>query len=206
LYPALCRKESTVRKILKLTIRQDKMKMNRIITLSALAVMSSVAYADEPNVPSAAPYIVLSDNIDEPNGYGFCLDTLGAGQTDLMQTHSCKPHKDDEPRDYEGFDTRFSYNSDTGQIEAYAFEGFCMQALISNTTAVFALLECSDHARQKFVFDESAQTLHPQEDKESCVTVASVTEEAGPWVKRSLMMQNCVDVDASLKQWTVVSE
>ena len=30
-----------------------------------------------PNVPSDAPYIVLSANHDEPNGYGFCMDTYG---------------------------------------------------------------------------------------------------------------------------------
>lgn len=39
-----------------------------------------------PNVPSDAPYIVLAANHDEPNGYGFCMDTYGPGQTDLMQT------------------------------------------------------------------------------------------------------------------------
>ena len=27
------------------------------------------------NVLSDAPYIVLSANLDEPNGYGFCMDT-----------------------------------------------------------------------------------------------------------------------------------
>ena len=180
--------------------------MKNTIALGALVVISNIAYADAPEVPSAGPYIVLSDNIDEPNGYGFCMDTLGAGQSDLMQTHSCKPHKDDEPKEYEGFDTRFSYDSATGQIESYPFDGFCMQALLTSTTAVFALLECSDHSRQKFVYDADDQTLRLAEDTERCVIVASETEEAGPWVKRSLMLQNCEEVDASLKQWSVIPE
>ena len=182
------------------------MKMKCIVALGALVVISNVVYADAPEVPTAAPYIVLSENLDEPNGYGFCIDTLGAGQTDLAQTHSCKPHKEDEPNDYEGFDTRFSYNTSTGQIESFPFDGVCMQALISNTVSVFALLECSDHPRQSFVYDGTDQTLRLSEDKERCVTVASETEEAGPWVKRSLTLQNCEEVDASLKQWTVVAE
>ena len=69
-----------------------------------------------PNVPSDAPYIVLSANHDEPNGYGFCMDTYGPGQTDLMQTHSCKPAKADAARDYAGHDTRFEYNPDTWPV------------------------------------------------------------------------------------------
>ena len=76
-----------------------------------------------PNVPSDAPYIVLSANHDEPNSYGFCMDTYGPGQTDLMQTHSCKPAKADAARDYAGHDTRFEYNPETQQVMSYPFEG-----------------------------------------------------------------------------------
>ena len=134
------------------------MKMRSIVALSALVAMSNVSHADAPEVPSAAPYIVLSDNLDEPNGFGFCMDTLGPGQSDLMQTHSCKPHKEGEARDYGGFDTRFTYDSTTGQIESYPFSGVCMQALLTTTTTVFALLECSDHSRQKFVYNDIFKT------------------------------------------------
>ena len=182
------------------------MKLKCIVALGALVAIGNVVYADAPEVPTAAPYIVLSDNLDEPNGYGFCIDTLGAGQTDLAQTHSCKPHKADESRDYAGFDTRFSYNASTGQIESYPFEGVCMQALLGNTVTVFALLECSDNSRQKFIYHDADQTLRLSEDKERCVSVASETEAAGPWVKRTLTLENCEEVDASLKQWSVVSE
>ena len=70
-------------------------------------------------VPSDPPYIVLSANHDEPNGYGFCIDTYGPGQSDLLQTHSCKPAKAGEERSYTGNDTRFEYNADTQQIMSY---------------------------------------------------------------------------------------
>ena len=81
-----------------------------------------------------------------------------------------------------------------------------MQALLGNTVTVFALLECSDNSRQKFIYHDADQTLRLSEDKERCVSVASETEAAGPWVKRTLTLENCEEVDASLKQWSVISE
>ncbi|MGQ7845217.1 hypothetical protein ACUNV4_12120 [Granulosicoccus sp. 3-233] len=180
--------------------------MKTILALGALAALSTFAFADAPEVPTDAPYIVLSDNLDEPNGFGFCIDTYGAGQTDLMHTHTCKPQDPDQPNDSMGNDTRFMYNVETGQIASYTFEGFCMQALIATDLTVFAMLECSDHPRQQFVYDENDMTLHLAEDSERCVSVVSETVPAGPWVKRPLVLETCEEVDASLKQWTVVQE
>ena len=65
----------------------------KISILSILALFVGIVSAAEPNVPTEAPYIVLNENLDEPNGYGFCLDTYGPGQSELMQTHSCKPKR-----------------------------------------------------------------------------------------------------------------
>ncbi|MEP3636340.1 MAG: RICIN domain-containing protein [Paracoccaceae bacterium] len=180
--------------------------MRIALVATALCVTAGLAHADAPKVPSQAPYIVLNDNHDEPSGYGFCMDTLGAGQSDLMQTHSCKPAKADEPRSYAGNDTRFEYKADTMQIESYPFEGYCMQVLIANNASAFALLECSDHPRQQFVYNDADQTLRLNEDQNSCVAVVDETEEAGPWVKRALTLQVCDETDASLKQWTIAAE
>ena len=179
--------------------------MRTLAIASVLIGLSSVAHADAPQVPTTAPYIVLSANLDEPNGYGFCIDTYGAGQSDLAQTHSCKPAKEGEPRDYKGNDTRFMFDAKSGQIESYAF-GVCMQALIASEVTVFALLECSDHPRQKFVYDDSDQSFRLDEDRDRCVSVAAETVPAGPWVKRPLTLQNCEETDSSLRQWTVVAE
>ena len=180
--------------------------MRYMILLALFVSTPSSAYADAPKVPTATPYIVLSENLDEPNGYGFCLDTYGRGKSDLMQTHSCKPAKENQPRDYKDNDTRFIYDVDTSRVVSYAFEGFCMQALIAPEATVFALLECSDHPRQKFVYNNTDQTFRLDEDQDRCVSVASETAPAGPWVKRPLMLQNCDEIDTSLKQWTVVAE
>ena len=92
------------------------------------------------------------------------------------------------------------------QVVSYPFEGFCMQALTATGKSEFALLECSDHPRQKFVYSDADQTLRLNEDQTSCVVVASETVPAGPWVKRPLSLETCDTVDASLKQWSVVSE
>ena len=172
--------------------------------LCALLVSGGAAFAEAPKVPSGAPYIVLSQNLDEPNGYGFCLDTSGPGQSDLMHTHSCKPEKAGEPRSYRGNDTRFEYNAETMQVVSYPFEGFCMQALIARDVTAYGLLECSDHPRQKFVYDQADKTLRLDEDQSLCVSVASETQPAGPWVKRALMLTACNETGASLKEWTVV--
>ena len=162
------------------------------------------ANAGTPRVPSNAPYIVLSENHDEPNGFGLCLDTYGPGQSELMQTHSCKPSNDEEPRSYAGNDTRFEYNASTMQVESYPFEGFCMQVLVASDKAVFALLPCSDHPHQKFVYEQADQTLRLHADSTQCVAVAEQTLPAGPWVKRALELLTCDEATASLKQWNIV--
>ncbi|MEP1574685.1 hypothetical protein [Roseibium album] len=180
--------------------------MRLAIISAALLGATGIAGADAPKVPSEAPYIVLSDNQDEPNGFGFCIDTYGPGRSDLLQTHSCKPPSEGEPRSYEGHDTRFEYNTTTMQVVSYPFEGFCMQALIATGKSEFALLECSDHPRQKFIYNEADQTLRLNEDKAICVAVAAETVPAGPWVKRPLTLGTCDEIDASLKQWKVVSQ
>ena len=180
--------------------------MKKTIIFCTLLVSVCSAIAEEPQVPTAAPYIVLSDNHDEPNGYGFCIDTYSRGQTDLMQTHSCKPATEGEPRDYQDNDTRFLYNTDTNQVASYAFDGFCMQALIAAEVTVFALLECNDHPRQKFVYEAKDQTLRLKEDQSRCVSVSSKSQIAGPWVKRPLLLTTCEETDDSLKKWTVVQK
>lgn len=180
--------------------------MKRILLTCLFFGTAGAASAEAPDVPTAAPYIVLSANLDEPNGYGFCIDTYSRGKTDLMQTHSCKPASEGQPRDYQDNDTRFSFNPDTGQVASYAFEEHCMQVLIAAELTVFALLECSDHPRQQFVYDSADQTLRFAEDQALCVSVAAETQTAGPWVKRPLQLNACDDTETSLKEWTVVVE
>ena len=81
-----------------------------------------------------------------------------------------------------------------------------MQALVATGLSVFALLECSDHPRQKFVYSADDELIRLAEDQSRCVTIASETVPAGPWVKRPLQLETCDDVEASLKRWTVATK
>ena len=184
--------------------------LNTFIKISLLLVLVFFIYhvsaATEPNVPTEAPYIVLNDNLDEPNQYGFCLDTYGPGQSDLMQTHSCKPKTDEgTPRNDPGHDVRFEYNPETKKISSYAFEGQCMQVLIAIGKSEFALLDCSDHPHQKFVYNETDKTIRLDKDQNYCVVVDSKTLEAGPWVKRALKLAECRETEPKLTQWLISS-
>jgi len=177
----------------------------KLLFLSLFLVFSGAVLAEKPSVPTEAPYIVLAQNLDEPNGYGFCLDTYGPGQSELMQTHSCKPKtKEGTPRNNSGHDVRFEYNSDTKQVSSYAFEGQCMQVLVATGKSEFGLLDCSDHPHQKFVYEEKDSTLRLDADQNYCVAVVSETQEAGPWVKRPLTLVECGETEQFLKQWIVV--
>ena len=181
-------------------------KLTLVPTLFLL-IGTGAASAAAPQVPTAPPYIALSDNLDEPNGYGFCIDTLSRGETDLLHSHSCKPKTaEGTPRNDSGHDVRFSYDKESHHIASHAFEGKCMQALIADTTVVFGLLTCSDAPRQEFIYNEKDQTLRLSEDRDQCIAVDSETVKAGPWVKRTLTLSKCDETDETLKQWTVVSE
>ena len=184
------------------------MRTFQILSVVAVStILSIAALAAPPEVPSLPPYIVLSDNLDEPNDYGFCIDTMSRGLNDLMQSHTCKPAREGAERNSPDNDVRFMYNADTMQVASYAYEGLCMQALLaSGRDTVFALLECSDAPRQKFVYNQDDKTLRLEEDQARCVGVVSETASAGPWVARGMVLASCEELEDSLKQWTVVSE
>ena len=178
----------------------------KISILSTLVFFISHVSAAEPNVPTEAPYIVLNENLDEPNGYGFCLDTYGPGESELMQTHSCQPKTDKgTARNDPGHDVRFEYNPETKKISSYAFEGQCMQVLIATGKSEFALLDCSDHPHQKFVYNKTDKTIRLDKDQNYCVVIDSKTLEAGPWVKRALKLAECGKTETVLKQWLISS-
>ncbi len=179
--------------------------MSKLIVASTFILAPSFLFAAEPNVPTEPPYIVLSDNLDEPNGYGFCIDTYGPGQSELMQTHTCKPKAPEgSPRNYSGHDVRFEYDPKTNKIESYAFEGLCMQGLLAEGKTELALLDCSDAKHQGFIYQEQDQTIRLKADMTYCLAVTSETQLAGPWVKRPLELAQCDEAEAMLMKWTVV--
>jgi len=180
------------------------MKFTSVFCILLCAATS--ALANTPKVPSDAPYIVLADNVDEPNGYGFCLDTAGRGMSDFMQSHSCKPAAKDDAGNPTPNDTQFLFDAKNMRVESVAYPGVCMQVLISRYSTAFALLDCSEHIRQKFIYSPKDKTLVMEEDQAMCVSVVSVREAAGPWSRRELALTSCVETEDALKQWTYVAE
>ena len=170
-------------------------------TTLAVALVGSPALADAPNVPTPPPYIVLADNIDEPNGYGFCLDTKGRGQGELMHSHSCKPDRGEN-----SYDVRFRFDTATGQIQSNTYAGQCVQVLRSGRSSEFALLPCSEAPGQKFTTGDGDGTIRLASDAESCMIVAPNTRPAGPWVARDLQLASCAETEDIRKRWTIVAE
>ncbi|RVU85640.1 hypothetical protein EOL70_06720 [Leucothrix sargassi] len=185
------------------------MKANIIKLTSAIGLLlcaTTPAFADAPKVPSDKPYFALADNLDEPNGYGFCLDTAGRGKTDLLQTHTCKPASKDKEGKPTPNDTQFWYDAENKRLESVAYPGMCMQVLMSPYANVFALLECGDQPRQKFVYSSENKMLKMDEDQTKCLSVVSETQKAGPWSSRALALTACEETEDSLKQWIYVSK
>ena len=62
-----------------------------------------ISYRTPPELQTPEPVIYLADNIDEQDALGWCIDTLGRGWSEQLQTHSCKP---------QGGDVQFAYDSE----------------------------------------------------------------------------------------------
>jgi len=162
--------------------------------LSSLVTLS--ANAATPELQTPAPVIYLADNIDEKDELGWCIDTLGRGWSEQLQTHSCKP---------QGGDVQFSYNKETRQIASVEFPGKC--ATLHETAAAgvsFDLLDCSStSAAQLFIYNAETLEFMPEGDHDLCIAAGAESRSAGPFMSRNLELAPCAATDASLKQWVV---
>ena len=172
---------------------------SKVSWLSALLLSSLVtlsANAATPELQTPAPVIYLADNIDEKDELGWCIDTLGRGWSEQLQTHSCKP---------QGGDVQFSYNKETRQIASVEFPGKC--ATLHETAAAgvsFDLLDCSStSAAQLFVYNAETLEFMPEGDRSLCIAAGTESRSAGPFMSRNLELAPCASTDARLKQWVV---
>ena len=162
--------------------------------LSALVPLS--ANAAPPALQTPAPVIYLADNIDEKDNLGWCIDTLGRGWSEQLQTHSCKP---------QGGDVQFSYDKETHQIASVEFSGKCATLHEPAAAGVtFDLLDCSsESAEQKFVYNADTSEFMPEADPSLCVAAGAESKSAGPFMSRVLELAPCASTDATLKQWVI---
>ena len=162
--------------------------------LSSLVTLS--ANAATPELQTPAPVIYLADNIDEKDELGWCIDTLGRGWSEQLQTHSCKP---------QGGDVQFSYNKETRQIMSVEFPGKCATLHEAAAAGVsFDLLDCSStSAAQLFIYNAETLEFMPEDDRDLCVAAGAESRSAGPFMSRDLELAPCASTDAKLKQWVV---
>lgn len=160
----------------------------KYLCLSLLFALPAAALAEAPNIQTPSPVLFLADNLDEPDQLGYCLDTLGRGQSDRAQVHSCKPN---------GGDVQFQFDQATRQIKSVAFTGICLDVADQN----FALVECSDVESQKFLFDSETGEIQLATNTDLCLSTAAESRQAGPYMSRDLSITECDATPANLKTW-----
>ena len=168
----------------------------RYFSLLFSFLIVSVASAEPPNIQTPAPVIYLSDNLDEADGLGWCIDTMGRGFGENLHAHSCKPR---------GGDVQFSYDAASGQITSVPFEGKCMELIAPEDTKIaFGLRDCSSgRASQQFKFDPASGQITPAHHPQSCVSAGATSRRAGPFMSRDLLLSPCAQVAAELSTWVV---
>ncbi|MCV3270170.1 RICIN domain-containing protein [Roseobacter sinensis] len=165
-------------------------------TAALVTLFGTAAIADEPTIQSPAPVIHLADTLDETDALGWCIDTLGRGWSEQIQSHSCKP---------QGGDTQFRFDEATGAIQPVAFDGKCVALRAPDHANVpFGLLDCDPGAdNQAFAFDEASMEFRLAGDPSQCVVVSETRRSAGPFMSRDLLVKPCGDVKAQFKQGVI---
>jgi len=161
------------------------------LAVSTLGVKN--ASAKPPVIQSPSPIIYLADNLDEADGLGWCIDTVGRGLSDSLHAHSCKP---------QGGDVQFRHDTVTGQIVSVTYETRCAEH--AGRSEPLALVDCDvNSAAQTFAYDVAKMTFHPENAPDLCLTISGGSRSAGPFMSRGLLMQDC-DAAASMHQTWVI--
>ncbi|MDC0738363.1 ricin-type beta-trefoil lectin domain protein [Cognatishimia sp. SS12] len=161
--------------------------MKFLYVILPLALPNAVL-AEEPNIQTPAPVLYLADNLDEPDKLGYCLDTVGRGQSNRAHVHSCKPR---------GGDVQFFYDDASQQILSATFSGICLD--IADTE--FALAPCTGSQSQKFSFESESGEIRPAAAPNLCLSTSADSRQAGPYLSRDLILSTCEDTPVELKRW-----
>ncbi len=167
----------------------------RPILVIVLAAVTTAAFAAPPNLKTPNPVIYLADNLDEADGLGFCLDTMGRGLSDRLHVHSCKP---------QGGDVQFRFD-EAGRIISVAFPDLCAEITSTDPKTVeFQLNTCSDAPLQRFTYDDASGEIRVGEDQALCLAAGNISKSAGPFQSRDLMLGDCTSTNGKLKTWVVL--
>ena len=164
---------------------------------AAVAVFAAgqVGFAEEASVRTPAPVIHLKDNLDEADGLGWCIDTVGRGFAEYLHAHSCKPR---------GGDVQFAFEHGSQLIRSVAFPDKCVVALADDARTDFGLADCDDgNPSQRFGYDPMAMSLHDAEDPTRCIAVGEASRSAGPFMSRDLVWSDCNAPGPELRSWVI---
>ncbi len=152
--------------------------------------------ADPPDLQTPEPVIYLSDNLDEKDHLGWCIDTVGRGFSENLHAHSCKP---------QGGDVQFSYNETTRQIVSATYTGKCATLLAPAADGVaLGLVDCSPASPlQVFTYLKETAEFRPAGDDSYCLVVGTTSKPAGPYMSRTLQLAPCESTEAKYKQWQI---
>jgi len=166
-----------------------------VSALSLACAHSLTAAAQAPDLRTPAPVIHLADNLEEKDGLGWCIDTLGRGFATDLQTHSCKP---------QGGDVQFSFEPETGAIRSVAFPEYCVTLRPDGVPTDFGLETCDDaSASQQFAYDAEAGSLTPANASDRCMSAGAANRSAGPFMSRDLVLADCTSTDPDLRRWII---
>ncbi|MDE0533169.1 MAG: hypothetical protein OXI01_17210 [Albidovulum sp.] len=157
--------------------------------------LAQMALAEEANVLTPSPVIHLLDNLDEADGLGWCIDTLGRGYAEYLHAHSCKP---------QGGDVQFAFEAENGSIRSVAFRDKCVVDLPFGSPTVFGLADCDPYLpEQIFVYEPGTLSLHDSQNPARCIAVGEVSRSAGPYMSRDLVWADCDLTDPKLRSWII---
>ncbi|WP_299481446.1 ricin-type beta-trefoil lectin domain protein [uncultured Roseibium sp.] len=170
------------------------MRLTFVIAACLAPATAAPALAEAPDLKTPAPVIYLADNLDEKDNLGWCIDTLGRGYSENLQTHSCKP---------QGGDVQFSFDASSGQIRSVEFSGKCMELIAPDDPKIaFGLRDCSDgNETQQFAFDTASGRITPKDQPDNCVAAGEASRSAGPFMSRDLILAPCASADAAMITW-----
>ncbi len=149
-----------------------------------------------PNIQSPEPIIHLADNLDEQDKLGYCIDTEGRGFNDVLHVHSCKPT---------GEDVLFYYDEETQQICSATYPGFCA-AMIGGPQigmTINLVKSIPESSEQKFIYHKETGEFRPKDNTNLCLVTGSESDDAGPYMSRTLSLQPRESTDKKLKTWVI---
>lgn len=161
------------------------------------------ATAEPPMLQTNGPIIYLADNLDEKDGLGWCIDTLGRGQSDQLQVHSCKPQSGNSDQNA---DVKFAFDASSGEIRSASYENQCMTLLDAGSEVQFGLLDCNSTMSQRFAYAEETGFISPFEQADFCVVAGAGSRSAGPYMSRDLDLAACNGVDSKLSSWRILAK